>query len=38
MDPFRHETDKKRFRTHIFVLFQRVNARPFFRTVLLRFF
>ena len=37
MDPFRNGTDKKRFLPTFLFSFQRVNARPFFGTVLLRF-
>ena len=38
MDPFRNGTDKKRFRTHIFVFFSTCNARPFFRYRSVTFF
>ena len=31
MDPFRNGTDKKRFRTHIFVFFSTCKRSPFFR-------
>ena len=38
MDPFRNRTDKKRFRTHIFVFFSTCKRSPFFRYRSVTFF